>query len=203
MDYFEFETLVEDEGNDKYLILIIYDISDNKHRLEISKLLEGYGTRIQKSTFEAWLTKKHFEKLLSKLKDTDGFCSQMANSITRATPPMYTHFHTVFAIFPSHSFKSRQTAVMAKNPINTEILLYPLIISMPVINMIEPKPPIVASRIPQILRSASTVRRFVSVLSFFLLVKSHTSRNKNPTAPTMPMYAVQFSLTHGTYSLYA
>ena len=47
MDYFEFETLVEDEGNDKYLILIIYDISDNKHRLEISKLLEGYGTRIQ------------------------------------------------------------------------------------------------------------------------------------------------------------
>ena len=47
MDYFEFETLVEDEGNDKYLILIIYDISDNKHRLKISKLLEGYGTRIQ------------------------------------------------------------------------------------------------------------------------------------------------------------
>ena len=89
---------------------------------------------------------------------------------------------------------------MAKNPINTEILLYPLIISMPIINMIEPKPPIVASRIPQILRSASTVRRFVSVLSFFLLVKSHTSRNKNPAAPTMPMYAVQFSLTHGTYS---
>ena len=32
MDYFEFETLVEDEGNDKYLILIIYDISDNKHQ---------------------------------------------------------------------------------------------------------------------------------------------------------------------------
>ena len=58
MDYFEFETLVEDEGNDKYLILIIYDISDNKHRLEISKL-----------AFEAWLNKKHFEKLLSKLKE--------------------------------------------------------------------------------------------------------------------------------------
>ena len=28
MDYFEFETLIEDEGNDKYLILVIYDISD-------------------------------------------------------------------------------------------------------------------------------------------------------------------------------
>lgn len=68
MDYFEFETLMEGEGNDKYLILVIYDISDNKHRLEISKLLEGYGARIQKSAFEAWLTKKHFEKLLSKLK---------------------------------------------------------------------------------------------------------------------------------------
>ena len=31
--------------------------------------MEGYGTRIQKSAFEAWLTKKHFEKLLSKLKE--------------------------------------------------------------------------------------------------------------------------------------
>lgn len=39
MDYFEFETLVEDEGNDKYLILIIYDISDN---IRIYKL-HGYG----------------------------------------------------------------------------------------------------------------------------------------------------------------
>ena len=58
MDYFEFETLVEDEGNDKYLILIIYDISDNKHRLEISKLLEGYGTRIQKSALKVVAVKK-------------------------------------------------------------------------------------------------------------------------------------------------
>lgn len=68
MNYFEFESLVEDEKKDKYLILIIYDISDNKHRLKISKCLESYGTRIQKSAFEAWLTKKKFEKLIGVLR---------------------------------------------------------------------------------------------------------------------------------------
>jgi len=68
MESFEFETLVENQKKDKYLFLIIYDISDNKHRLKISKCLEGYGTRVQKSAFEAWLTKKNFNKMVSVLK---------------------------------------------------------------------------------------------------------------------------------------
>ena len=41
-----------------YTILIIYDIIDNKKRNRIAKFLEGYGTRVQKSAFEAYLTKK-------------------------------------------------------------------------------------------------------------------------------------------------
>lgn len=69
MDYFEFETLVEDEGNDKYLILIIYDISDNKHLPGNIKAFGRLWNKNTKSAFEAWLTKKHFEKLLSKLKE--------------------------------------------------------------------------------------------------------------------------------------
>ena len=34
MDFFEFEE-IEEERNIKYLILIIYDISDNKQRLKL------------------------------------------------------------------------------------------------------------------------------------------------------------------------
>ena len=32
--------------------LACYDISDNKNRLKLSKLLQFYGTRVQKSVFE-------------------------------------------------------------------------------------------------------------------------------------------------------
>ena len=36
--------------------LIIYDIRSNKRRLKLSKLLEGYGVRVQKSCFEVDLS---------------------------------------------------------------------------------------------------------------------------------------------------
>ena len=47
----------------KHLTVIIYDISDNKQRLRMVKYLEGFGRRVQKSAFEAWLSKSKFDKL--------------------------------------------------------------------------------------------------------------------------------------------
>ena len=47
----------ENIESDKVFVLIIYDITDNKKRLKLSKLLLGYGFRIQKSAFEAMITK--------------------------------------------------------------------------------------------------------------------------------------------------
>ncbi len=47
----------------RFIILVIYDISDNKRRTKMVSCLEGYGTRVQKSAFEAKLTKKQYEKL--------------------------------------------------------------------------------------------------------------------------------------------
>lgn len=41
-----------------YTVLIIYDIIDNKRRNRMAKFLESYGVRVQKSAFEARLTKK-------------------------------------------------------------------------------------------------------------------------------------------------
>lgn len=52
----------------KYVILVIYDIISNKQRVKMAKLLSSYGTRVQKSAFEARLTRKQFAKLNADIK---------------------------------------------------------------------------------------------------------------------------------------
>ena len=51
---------------------MIYDIVDNKRRNRMVKCLEAYGVRVQKSAFEALLTRRQYDKMLhesSKLID--------------------------------------------------------------------------------------------------------------------------------------
>jgi len=43
--------------------VISYDVVDDKKRYKIAKLLEGKGTRVQKSVFECYLTEKEIIKL--------------------------------------------------------------------------------------------------------------------------------------------
>ena len=43
--------------------LIIYDIADEKRLVKVAKMMENYGVRVQKSVFEAALTKKVLKKL--------------------------------------------------------------------------------------------------------------------------------------------
>ena len=62
-----FFDIKENPDNDKVFVLVIYDIIDNKKRLKLSKLLLGYGFRIQKSAFEAVITKKKYKELISRL----------------------------------------------------------------------------------------------------------------------------------------
>ena len=49
-----------------YTIIIIYDITDNKRRTRMAKFLEGYGVRVQKSAFEARLTKVRYTAMLRR-----------------------------------------------------------------------------------------------------------------------------------------
>ena len=70
MENYFFDTEVQASPK-KLLVLIIYDITDNKKRIKFAKHLEGYGMRVQKSAFEARLTKKKYEKLL---KEIPRFC---------------------------------------------------------------------------------------------------------------------------------
>lgn len=56
----------------KFIVLMIYDIVDNKRRNKMVKCLEAYGVRVQKSAFEALLTRRQYDKMLresSKLID--------------------------------------------------------------------------------------------------------------------------------------
>lgn len=62
--FFEYS---EQTGKDKILVLIIYDISDNKKRLKLAKFLQGYGKRVQKSAFEAVLPQRKYEKMMKQL----------------------------------------------------------------------------------------------------------------------------------------
>ena len=62
MDYEENEFLVEDER--RYIVLVIYDITDDRRRTRMVKCLERYGIRVQKSALEAVLTEKKYERMM-------------------------------------------------------------------------------------------------------------------------------------------
>ena len=50
------------------LVLVIYDIPDDKRRLKLSNFLEGYGRRVQKSAFECFMSLDEMRDLYQKIK---------------------------------------------------------------------------------------------------------------------------------------
>lgn len=54
-------------GKKKYLVS--YDISIDKERTKIAKLLEGYGKRVQYSVFECCLPGERYRELYQKLME--------------------------------------------------------------------------------------------------------------------------------------
>ena len=50
------------------LVLVVYDIPDDKRRLKLSNFLEGYGRRVQFSVFECFLTLDEMRQLHDKVK---------------------------------------------------------------------------------------------------------------------------------------
>lgn len=75
MNRFEFDDIdegyyfntIEEFQSERYFVLVIYDIVDNKKRLKLSKYLLGYGIRVQKSAFEMMVTKEKYNKLIREL----------------------------------------------------------------------------------------------------------------------------------------
>ena len=60
----------------KMLVMISYDVVEDKKRLKLMKFLKDYGSRVQKSVFECTLSAKDYdrvksgaEKIINKRKD--------------------------------------------------------------------------------------------------------------------------------------
>lgn len=66
MENYFFETEKTTESK-KIYILVIYDIISSKRRTKFAKAMEGYGFRVQKSCFEAFITERLYSQLLSKI----------------------------------------------------------------------------------------------------------------------------------------
>lgn len=49
-------------------IVVSYDISDNKRRTKMAKLMEGHGYRVQYSVFECELDDKKLKELIRRLR---------------------------------------------------------------------------------------------------------------------------------------
>jgi CRISPR-associated protein Cas2 len=60
---FVFDEFIAEERR-KYLVVIIYDIVDNRRRAAFAKYLQGFGVRVQKSAFECILPQAKYEKLV-------------------------------------------------------------------------------------------------------------------------------------------
>ena len=74
MNQFKFDDLedffpdVKDTlGEHKVLVLIIYDVINDKRRTKLANFLLGYGFRVQKSAFEALLSVRTYKKLISEI----------------------------------------------------------------------------------------------------------------------------------------
>lgn len=50
------------------LVLVVYDIADNKRRVKLSNFLEGRGRRVQESVFECFLSLEEMKKLYEKVQ---------------------------------------------------------------------------------------------------------------------------------------
>lgn len=50
------------------LVLVVYDIPDNRRRTKLATFLEGYGRRVQKSVFECFLTLAEMKGLQQKVQ---------------------------------------------------------------------------------------------------------------------------------------
>jgi CRISPR-associated protein Cas2 len=50
------------------LVLVVYDIPDDRRRTKLATFLEGYGERVQLSVFECFLSLEEMRKLHQKVQ---------------------------------------------------------------------------------------------------------------------------------------
>ena len=58
---------VEPDKKQKYLVVVVYDITDDKRRTRMARFLNGYGLRVQRSCFECILDIMLYKKLIDEI----------------------------------------------------------------------------------------------------------------------------------------
>ena len=71
------------------LIVVTYDVVDNRRRVKVHKLLMGYGDWRQYSVFECDLTERRYREMLAKIgrlidRDEDSVCCYRLCALCRA-----------------------------------------------------------------------------------------------------------------------
>jgi CRISPR-associated protein Cas2 len=71
MDEFQEDFLYTDEceivEKRKYIVVVIYDVTDDKRRSRLSKFLKSYGFRVQRSSFEGIIDNRCYNELLNNI----------------------------------------------------------------------------------------------------------------------------------------
>jgi len=87
--------------------VVCYDIPDDKRRTKVGKILEGFGSRVQKSVFECDIKADHMSMLKEKLawvlkqEDTVRYyylCAQCIPKIEVFNGPPVTQAQLYFAV---------------------------------------------------------------------------------------------------------
>jgi len=65
----ELDNIEEIGEKRKYLVVVIYDIVDDKRRLKMARFLKGFGFRVQRSCFECILDMNLYKKLITQIEN--------------------------------------------------------------------------------------------------------------------------------------
>jgi len=87
--------------------VVCYDIPDDRRRNKVGKILEGFGTRVQKSVFECDIKPDHMKILKQRLtkvlkgEDTVRYyylCAQCISKVEVVNGPPVTQAQLYFAV---------------------------------------------------------------------------------------------------------
>lgn len=87
----------------RYKVLVIYDITDDKRRSKVNKVLETFGVRIQRSAFECYIDAYDYEKLVRKMENLH--CDDDVMKIYRFTDAITEVSFGVFYEPPTEEFE--------------------------------------------------------------------------------------------------
>ncbi len=69
------------------MYLVCYDITDDRERRRIGKLLEGFGVRVQRSVFECCLTAHGYQEMIAQLTALDIVSGHVAVYLLNKSKP--------------------------------------------------------------------------------------------------------------------